>query len=392
MASKPVDIGIAADTRSFQKGIKSGVVEPLDDVVESLEDVSKAGDNAGDDLVDAMKDAQRATEKLADEHEQLNDAIAKGSRTAFRKFDDASDDATKHASQDVDEFKKEAVANFSEVSSSFSGDMSSAIDLVQGTLGGLAGSIPGVGIALAGVGAVAGAVYSAWEASTAAAAQRVQDMYDDMLESGQKFLSKDYIQQQISLIVNGTDGAAISMKNLQRLAEDTGIATSDLLLAFSGDLSTRNRVIDEAKASMVDYQGAIERAGEGTATAQDNATIAAGQLIAKLREQNSETAKAAGNVQAADTALSKLNATQGRTYDDMLRNQGEAYDSLARVATGADTVASHIKAIPSANVRVDLTFDKAKWQRDIQRGLDSKQWRVMVNAYTAPNRNGKAAP
>ena len=60
MPSKPIEVGVAADTKPFERGIKSGVIEPLDKAGDALEAVSKAGDAAGDDLVDTMRDAQRA--------------------------------------------------------------------------------------------------------------------------------------------------------------------------------------------------------------------------------------------------------------------------------------------------------------------------------------------
>jgi hypothetical protein len=361
MARKPVTIPVAADTKEVARNIKSGVVEPLEDMVDALTDVERQADDSGDALTDSMKDAQRATEKLEDEQENLKRTLEKGSAAGFKKLGDSADKNMDRAGQATEEFKNEATANIKEAASSFSGDMDSAIDLVQGTLGGLAGSIPGVGFALAGLGAAAGLFYNQWKEKTEAAKQRVQEMYDDMLASQTVFLSKEYIQDQISLIVTGADGAAVSMKNLQRIADDTGISQADLLLAFGGDLKTRNRLIGDLEGQIVDLQGATERAGEGVESSADRVSIASAQALRKLKAQNQEAGKATAAFQAQDTAISKLNATQGRTYDDMLRNQGEVYDSLG-------TIKDAVSQIPNDKaVAVKVNADTSKMKSQIEK-------------------------
>ena len=51
--AKGINISIASETREFQRGVKTGVIEPLEDAVEILDDVAKAGDDAGGTLEDA---------------------------------------------------------------------------------------------------------------------------------------------------------------------------------------------------------------------------------------------------------------------------------------------------------------------------------------------------
>ena len=390
MAFKPVDIGIAADTRAFERDIKSGVVDELDKVVDSLEKVSHAGDDAGGDLEDSMVKAQRATDDLADEHKDLQRIIEDGSKSSFRKFEKASDDATDKASEGVSEFKSEATANFSEVASSFSGDMDSAIDLVQGTLGGLAGSIPGVGIALAGVGAAAGLFYNKWKENAEAVKARIQEMYDDMAESGAEFLSEEYVTEQINKIVIGADGAAISMKNLQRISDDTGISQSDLLRAFGGDLKTRNRIIDKLKGQIVNLGAATERASKGMQTAADEQTIASAEALRKLKDQNAEAGKAAEAVNAQREAISGLHADQGRMYADDRRNQGVAIDNLGTIKEAAEAIPTDIKSKVTVSAKVNV--DQKALYTGIQGALDKKTFKVFTNAYTAPNRNGTPKP
>lgn len=387
MARGPVKIVMATETKSVARDIKSGVVDPLEDMVEALDDVGTAGDKMGDGLTDSMRDAQRATEKLEDSQKDLKSTLERGSAAGFKKVGDTADKEMGRAEQATDEFKKEGVANISEVASSFTGDLDSAIDLVQGTLGGLAGSIPGVGIALAGVGAVAGLFYNQWKEAAAASKERIQEMYDDMLEAGSVFLSKDYIQEQMSKIVTGADGAVISMKNLKRIADDTGISQADLLLAFGGDMETRSRLIDELKTQVIDLQGASERAGDGVASAQDIVSIASAEAIRKLKDQNEEAGKAAEAFNAQTEAVSKLNATQGRTYDDMIRNQGVAYDGLVSIKDAAEDIPKKIDTDVTVNAKVKV--DTAAIYSGIQGALDKKRFKVFTDAYSATNRYGR---
>jgi len=378
MARKPVTIPIATDTRDFTRGIKDGVVEPVEDMVDALKDADRQADKTGDGLEDAMREAQRATENLEEAQDDLYKTLDRGSKDGFKKVASHADQGLDRAGEASKEFKEEATANFSEVASSFSGDMDSAIDLVQGTLGGLAGSIPGVGLALAGLGAAAGLFYNQWKEKTEAAKQRVQDMYDDMLESGQNFLSKDYIQEQINLIVTSSDGAALKMKDLKRIAEGTGQSQADLLLAFAGDLDTRTRLIGDLTDQVVDYEGAVKRAHDGTMTAQDQLTIASVEAIRKLKAQNEETGKAAGAINAQREAVSKLNATQGRTYDDMVRNQGEVYDSLG-------TINDAIDQLPNKKaVDIKVNADTSKVQSQINNAFKNRTFKIGLDVKPRP--------
>ncbi|MFC7766581.1 hypothetical protein [Leucobacter soli] len=73
--AKGISLSIASDTRDFASGVARGVVEPLEDVSDVLQEVVKDGDKAGRELEDAMSDARQDTAKLASEYEDLNRKI-----------------------------------------------------------------------------------------------------------------------------------------------------------------------------------------------------------------------------------------------------------------------------------------------------------------------------
>lgn len=269
MARKGFSIEVAADTRDAQRGIKSGVLDPLEDVEAALEDVSDGSRDAGRSLEDSMEDSATATKKLAAEGKDTGDALEKAmegaqkasadfegdikdlrntvrdqARKAGRDLDSGIGDGMDSASETVGEFKDEARSNFSEIASSFSGDMDSAADLVQGTLGGLAGSLSGpIAIGLGALGAAAGLFYTQWRENAEKTEQRISDMYDDMKESGDRFLSDEYIRQAISDIISGSEDATISLGKVRDIASATGLPEGTVLAAAAGDAEALNIVL-----------------------------------------------------------------------------------------------------------------------------------------------------
>ncbi|WP_457100313.1 hypothetical protein [Microbacterium sp. P5_E9] len=128
-----IKISLVADVRSFLSSFKKGA-ESVEDVTDELDDLAKHGDKTAASIVDNYEDIAKA---------------AKDAQKASAKIGDGADDSIHRVTKTTGEFKDEAKQNFGEVASSFSGDMSSAADLVQGTLGGLAASMSGpIGLAL----------------------------------------------------------------------------------------------------------------------------------------------------------------------------------------------------------------------------------------------------
>lgn len=243
-----VNLGIAADTRPFERAIDSGVIDPLEDVAEALKDTERYSEKAGDQLERSMKEAGDATEKLADEHKDLARTIERYSREARDDIKRNYDAGASDAGSAVGEFKEEARSNFSEVVSSFDGSMDSIADLAQGTFGGLAGSLMGpVGLAAGAIAALGGTWYASWKANAEQAEQRVADMYEDMKESGNGFLSDQFVSDQLAKIFGKTDDAAVSWDRLQSIVDATGKTEAQVARAFAGDGAARIEVLEALK-------------------------------------------------------------------------------------------------------------------------------------------------
>lgn len=388
MARKPVQIEVVSDTRAFGKGIKSGVIEPLDDVEKSLEDVSRAGDRAGDDLVDDLEKAQRSTEDLADEHKELAKTIERESRSSNRKFADEAEKGTSRASQGIDEFKAEATANFSEVASSFTGDVGGAIDLVQGTLGGLAGSIPGVGIALGALGAVAGVMASKWQKNTELAKQRVQDMYEDMLESGDTFISASLVQDELKKIWGEAEDTAVSLNALKLLSDATGLSQAEWANAYAGDADARASIIGKLTRKEEELQHAYEGATEADIIHLDAVEAGYAEAWDAIAKIEGETANAKGKVESYRDSVTLLKNDYEKAADAARTGYGHAVDAAAAF----NDEIRDIPASKTTTVTVKANVDTKALYAGVQGAFDKKRFKVFVDAYTAPNRNGAPRP
>lgn len=245
--------------RSFER-----TGESIEDVADVLEDVASESRRTGRALEGDSKDAGRVVDKEAADMEK---SFKEAFRTAKKESKDAGRDIERNTKTGMDgavdtvgEFRDEATSNFSEVASSFTGDMDSAIDLVQGTLGGLAGSIPGVGLALGTLGAVAGTVYAQWSENTEKTKQAVSDMVDDMIESGNRYVSQELINQSMLDIVRGSEDALYSMQDVARYAESTGLPENSILRALAGDANAINELMPIVQQNLEDVGGKIAEA------------------------------------------------------------------------------------------------------------------------------------
>lgn len=223
-----IEIALASDVRRFLKGT-GDAEDALGRVSDSLDETARDGAKAGDKLErtfrDIAKDAKTAGGDIADE-----------TRKGFRKAEDSADQFKRSAGDATGEFKQEAKQNFSEVTSSFQGDMTSAVDVVQGTLGGLASTdLPGVGIAAGLAGAAVGAIFTGLNADAEATRQRINDLTEAMIEANSKVVQESVIQDNLKKIATNADDAAISQKNLYLAAEQTGIEVGVLARAYAGD-------------------------------------------------------------------------------------------------------------------------------------------------------------
>lgn len=224
MSSKRFEISPALDTADLAKGT-TGAERSLEKLEDAVQDASRVGTQDLDKMQDDLRDVGKHSRKTSD---ALADVGGRGG--GFAKAADASA-----------EFKSEALQNFSEIASSFDGSTESIGELAQGTLGGIASSIPGIGIAggiaAIGVGAITNALSEA--------AERSKEIKDDIisafLELGDA-LDPEAVQARFDELL----GDESARKEAELLAGVLDIDFSQALLAMAGDFASAGVTAEEA--------------------------------------------------------------------------------------------------------------------------------------------------
>lgn len=314
--AKGIEIGIASETKAFKQGIDAGVIAPLDDAQKALTDLGR--DKSLDKLEDNLQEAQKASKNLEKDTKKTADAIESEYKNAYRKLKTESKEGYHKASEAAEGFKDEAKQNFAETASSFDGSMQSIADGVQGTLGGLATSVAGpLGLALGGLGALGGAFAAQWAAAAEKTQERIKAMYDDMLDSGLDYLSKDYVNEQLAALKDDQD----QYNGLLKLSKDLGLDLSDVLIAQVTKGEERERVearIRDKYGEQLDLAGKIE---DGFTHTGNEAAVVAGQLgkwkehFEDLDKDQADTLSTVHDIRDAQEQVNAKYTEQGKLID-----------------------------------------------------------------------------
>lgn len=341
-----IKIAIVDDVSSFLRGTQK-MEDALDRFGGSLDDVARDAQSTGDsmarELAGGVEDGTRDASASVDKLERSFRDLARDSSQHARDTGDAISTETEHgahvAAESVSEFKAEAVSNFSEVASSFTGDMSQAADGVQGILGGLAGALPGpLGIISGLLGAVGGAWLANWQKNTDEVKQLVSDMFDDMIASGNAYVSEDFINTKVAELVKDTDKLATATT----LARLSGIGMRDALRAMAGDTDAAAR----ARAGLADVEADLRTQYDQLADKQGAQALyiaAETKVVDGLKgslDDSSEAAKkAAGQMAAYSIATSDASTSAKETTDRL--------DGIAKAAAGIPAVTTTtVKVVP----------------------------------------------
>jgi hypothetical protein len=383
---------LVGDSRSLVKSV-TNVAQALEDVTDELQDTAKAGDKTEGSLEDNF----RAIAKAAREADEATEKIGGGTVKA-----------TKVAGAATGEFKDEAKQNFGEVASSFSGDMASAADLVQGTLGGLAASIGGpLGLALGAASIALGAVIAQAQADAERAeelrlraVEAVKSAFEEGVDVSAFITAADQVAtriQELEESKEGTDQRWFWEDDPSRLEEWAdalhilGRETSevgDVLEADTKTLKRYERATQDAKDAVegqIDALMAKDDLGQGDLRAIQRLQDEAGAYddILKnlrseidLRGEATESAKRqrdAGIDAALEAAAAEEAATQAA--EDAAQRRQDLADSVTESAT---TMYDSIRdSAVEAATSEEGVFDLSRWLALVEES------RVQADAYRA---------
>lgn len=302
---------MALNASGVAKGAKDGE-RALEQLADAVEDVGRDGARDLDRLEDSLKEVQRQSERT----ESAVDDIGDGSKKGFGLATEASG-----------EFKSEALANFSEVTSSFDGSMSSIQDLAQGTLGGLAATgLPGIGIA-AGAAALAvggiGAAFNANAEAEEAAKERASEWAQAYIDAGGTVLTAAITSAKALDIITDSE----QFKKASENAADWGVSTSTAVAAMAGE----SWALEAAQAALAKRTAESNAEMEAQEKSSEGASHAAFDMQEKVERGADSMRKLTADMNAG--------AQQADTYSDYLRTMAANTEgATSKVDKFGDTV------------------------------------------------------
>lgn len=399
-----ISISLVSDVSSVIKG--AGDVErALDQVAGSLDDLAREAQGIGQEtgrglsegVEGGAREARSATERLERSFKDMADAgrreAKSGGADMERSFKDMADTAKREAKTAGDalgdstrdgmrrggdyvgEFKDEAKSNLAEVASSFSGGIDSAADLVQGTLGGLTAVGGPVGLLAAALAAIGGGMYASFSREAEATEARIQSMYDDMVESGNEYLSEQLVQSNVHAIIGRAEDAAIKWGDLQDIVKATGATESLVARAFAGDQAALNELMDLTR----DKREAITDttlAGAG----EETAALAGPQRELLGIQARLEDVQDANDEAAARTKLYAQTVAEasGQTQAELAAIKG-GYDNIPSekrtnivISDNVDEVQRRVNSIRASPITLTAILDTSGAQEALAR------WRPTV--------------
>lgn len=228
-------LDILANTSDLVRGMKKAG-ESVEDVSDALDDLAKDGGRDGEKLERTFKDLAREAKKTDKAVQDIG-----GNGGGFKKAGAASG-----------EFKDEALSNFSEVTSSFDGSMGSISELAQGTLGGVAANLPGIGVA-AGVAAAGLGAITARFTELGEENKRIKDgIIADAIELGDA-LDKEAVDARVRDLL-GTEN---TKKQAELLAEILQVNLGEAALILAGDFESAGTTIEEVMQGVNNASGNV---------------------------------------------------------------------------------------------------------------------------------------
>lgn len=389
MAGKGYNISIGSDTSEAEKGIRKGVIEPLEDVTKVLEDVNKDAKASGNKIEDSMHDAQKKTEDLKDEISGLSAKINEAAGSG-RKFGTDMTDGVDRAKEGMSELKDESRQTAREAAASFDGSAESIVDMFQevsaNALGGFgpAGLAAGIAVA-AGIG-MATAEFQKNEEAAKAAKERVREFGLAVIESGRDVAGLEQFQDALKAIITDADDASEKLSDIDKFADKFKRYALDadlMAMAYAGNSDAIEMMVEQLEAAADAESDFKFQGGQQLAQQQENIN-ALRDKADELRKVQEETQRAqeiekawlesgGAEAQAKSEAIQSINAA----YDEAVSSASDYYNAetglfdvsayLAAMQARADALTRYQNSLASAG----LTTEQKQALNDM--GLDSAQ-------------------
>lgn len=335
--AKGITIPVASDTREFATGVKKGVITPLEGTVDALDDVAKAGEDAGEKLERAMEQASKETSDFKKEQQELARTIDQGSQQSFKSFSRESSEATDVAKQNAEELGNEAKANLAETLSSFDGTVQGTINGIQGTLGGVTAGLTGVIpiIAAAAGAAGLGLIATAFQKQSEEAEKvkgKVAELASEFIETGE--IGERSLESMVGVLkslATETEQGEQSLDALAKAAKAAGLEYSDIAKAYVGNSDALAKVIRENNIYEEQLREQL-RLMSGTDAAFTDEAVAMASKVDNVAELNSILQKnldVTKQAEQAELAYIESGAPEIQAKVERIKTINDAYDEGA---------------------------------------------------------------
>ncbi|TDW50998.1 hypothetical protein EDF52_10286 [Curtobacterium sp. PhB42] len=414
-------IGVAADTRAFEAGVKAGIIDPIEDAQDALEDLGKSGDKAADGLSDGlqesekslgklgreakdagndiergMKDAERATDRLGDAGKEAGNDLEKGLKHAQRQTNLTADDykamtakveaetrklkqqgkdSFTPAAESSAAFKDEAVSNLSEVASSFDGSATSIVDLFQGTLGGIITELGPLGLAAGTAAAVGigliGTAFSQSGEDSDAFKERVKSMTDELVsefsDSGDAVSALD---KKLREWASDTEKYGTSLVQLQKDAKSVDRSFKDWASTIAGGTTKELKGLQKQVKDTAQEQRRLAASVDTTAGADRSASREASKKADALTKDVlpaiQQQIEANQNAKDAEEALAAANGKSVKEYRRYVEAQTAAKEANDSFADSMQSLAEQ-SAESTSDILDNSALSAEKYIRDTQK-------------------------
>lgn len=255
--ARPMQFTFTADSSDVEDATDR-ITDSLEDVDDGLSDVERAGkratdglardaDRAGDRIGDSLeggfddgKDAAREMERSAgrDLTETQRDANRAGDRIGddleegFEKGGEAASDLRTTAGEAIGDIARDAASGGEDIGDSLIDGISAASMAIPGIAGVIGGAVSGI----------AAGAFEAWRESAERTEARTVSMYEDMIESGESYLSLVYYTAELERLL-GEDRDKTRSK-----AETAGVEIEVMAAALAGNASAMSEVLDSVNS------------------------------------------------------------------------------------------------------------------------------------------------
>jgi hypothetical protein len=342
--AKGINLSVAADTKAFVDGINKGVIEPLEGAVDALDDLAKAGDNAGEDITQAMKDAQKATETNQDEFDKLSRVIKETGRSGRTAGDDIK--AGMHgANQGLQDFKEESRQTAREAAQSFDGSAQSIVQVFQEIAAnafiGWGPAAAGAGIAAAaGIGLLTTAFQQQQEQADKAKA-KIGEMGKALIEGTAGYENLIVIVENLKEMATVSDGSVKSLEDIRKQSEKLGVTFEQLAQTYAGSADNLDQVVGKIQELQDEQRTLRDQADDNDRQSR----LLHGIKIQQLEDQINTLDKVRENTKKA------------------------AEEEKAYVDSGAARMAEKQKAIENINTAYDDTVGSVTDYLDAETGV-----------------------